>query len=210
MATKAITPAVTQKDLIDVCRAMRDHLNKSIAGVESKVSNRLGKDLEQRFDSAFGDAVIKGVEQYIGKRLDEIEARHNERVEFLRNCYEEATARMESLLSRLQLPTPTVQVHVPEFVLPPASVNVTTPELIVPPAQVTVQVPDGPAPVAQFVLPDLQLPPPVVNVAAAEIKTLPAPVVNVSMPRRKMIKRIEYDAQNRPSTIEETEVEVAE
>lgn len=211
MATKAITPPVTQKDLMDVCKAMRDHLRDSLAGVEGEVSLRLGKALESRFDKAFGDSITKGVEGYLSKRLEDMEARYNERVEFLRRSYEEATARLEALLSRLQLPTPTVQVNVPELILPPAAVNVTTPEMIVPPAQVTVQVPDGPAPVAQFILPDLQLPAPVVNVTATpEVKALPAPVVNVSIPKRKMVKRIDYDAHGRPSTIEETEVDAEE
>lgn len=195
---------VTTADLMEVCKAMRDHVRETLAATEGEIGLRLGKAIEQRFDKAFGEALNKSIEGYLVKRLEDLQQAFGERVEFLRRCYEEGMQRQERLIAAIQVPPPQVQIVVPELIVPPATVTV-TPEVFLPPPEVVVNVAEQtlPAPVAQFVLPEINLPAPIVNVAAAEMKALPAPVVNVSIPKRRVKKTITYDQYNRPAEVVE-------
>jgi uncharacterized protein YicC (UPF0701 family) len=171
-----------------------DSYNQKLSSVEIDLGLQMGKLLEGKLDKALRDSLTTTIDAHVSSRLADIkdshakhlqtlediynkqlsivEDRHKQEVSFIQRVCEENLQQIRNLLDKLQLPTPQVQINVPEQQAP--TVNVSVPE------QKT----------------------PIVN-----IPELRQPEVVVNIPQPRLVKKhIEYDAYNRPMTIEEQEI----
>ncbi len=130
--------------------------NRKISSVEVDLGVQMGKILESKIDKALGAELVKTINTHVNGRLDElhtryeknlsnleesynkrlgsIEEKHEQEISFIRKVCEQNLEQLRLLVTNLQLPTPSIQVHVPEQKTPNVNVSVPeqkTPEVIV-------------------------------------------------------------------------------
>lgn len=215
--TKAILTPATKDDVLSAVKAIRDQMKKDIADQVQVSRDFLSKSLlshlgelvdtvsTKRFEIEFTkrletevEAKVKGIEQEYERKYLEMRTQFEERSKFLETAYTQGLEQFKLFLQ--QMPTPMVNVSVPEL-LPPV-VNVNVPESVINVAGPVVNVPEQRQPIVNVSLPDMLPPEVTVNVPEQKI-----PDVIVRVPAARLVKKVvEYDAYNRPHTIVEEEV----
>jgi len=164
-----------------VTKTLDSQLEKRLNALQTHYEKRLADTEARLLDAEVRNAdALRQIEQRHERQLEQLQQAHSEHVGFLLSANQAALGQVQTLLERLVLPVPMVEVNVPE-------------------AAVTVNVPQGLAPIVNVAVPEGL--PPVVNVAMPE---QPAPQVTIkNAPPRLVRKSISYDEFSRPSVIVE-------
>ena len=199
--------SVSQKDVMDAIRGVRDELRTMINDAKTDISVSVGRSLDNQIDKK----VISIVNDKMANPIRELKAEINS----LKKHYSDTFDRLERVIKAL--PTPTVEVKVPE-----ANINVNVPQQKAPeiivnvpeqkPPTIEVRAAEQKAPVVNVNVPKADTPTVNVNVPKQEkpevtvnVPEQKPPDIKIELPKRKVTKHITYDSQGRPESITETE-----